>query len=189
MNRSEKKALNLQIMRLLQQYGSLNDLHAEICTDTAEAIQDSDIEALKCLKSLRSSVDHQIAHQLVLDYLKKKNMNHTLRCIESELKNNPKPEKLDIDIPETLGIDKSDNMINDAFQKYISNKEEIYTENQNALRDKIHQRLEQLDAPLQEASPSKPRRRKRSVKRDSRSGPQNRLNPSSDQASSDFDDI
>ena len=83
MSKSEKE-FDIKVMRLMRDNGQFDHMNAQFLSEVACAIQKSDFESLRPYKTLRETPDDALAAELVLNYLKKHNMQYTLACVTAE---------------------------------------------------------------------------------------------------------
>ncbi|OHT12111.1 hypothetical protein TRFO_03740 [Tritrichomonas foetus] len=157
MSKKAQKQLNLNVMRILKDNGIIHNLHAKLMADTAEAIQKSDINSMKCFKDPKTDIDSQIAANLVFSYLKKYNMTETIRCIQSEMQN---LKETKINIPKELHLDENDlqksgngDFLSSIISKYISSTDEITQSNHDNLLQAITERLNSLQDGQEYSNP------------------------------------
>ena len=166
MDKKQKKQLDLNVVRLLQTNGIFNYIHAHTVTEISAAVQSSNIDAYKFFKNIKTDPDNLIAQQVVLQYLQRHKMTETLRCIALETKNRMSPGGIPKEVQTNLDISEKENVLYHIVNLYMTKMETIVSENQNKLKKKITDRLNNLDnAPPSKPSPqSKPQAKTTSPK-------------------------
>ena len=144
MDKKEKKKFDVQVMRLLSEHGILNMLNATMVTDIADEVNKSPYDALKPYKDLKDDIDNQIAMEIVLQFLKNKKMEETLRCISVETNKKMIPKPSSGIVKRELGIAESDDAIYDIFQDYtekIQSGNNVFDHIHNQLIENIKERI------------------------------------------------
>ena len=89
------KALDLEVMALLQNNGVFNHIQARCCADVARIVTDAEIIPRIPLPTDSANIE---AQKIVFDYLERNGMSETLRCIACE-----SPSKVNSDSADDLG--------------------------------------------------------------------------------------
>ena len=72
------------ILRTMWGCGVMHHLHASLLASVGRAVQRSDIAVLKRSKDISTTTNHQIAAFLIFQYLKRHNLEATVRCAIDE---------------------------------------------------------------------------------------------------------
>lgn len=139
---ANSRAMDIEVMKIMRETGEFDHINAHFLSDVAGAIQGSDLESLKPYRKLRDSVDDQIAAEIVLNYLKKHNMQFTLKCIAAEtngeLAATPKKAQEELDLDD-------DNQLRDLLSRWIDEENaDIVDQNKEYLYAEIESRLKEL---------------------------------------------
>lgn len=142
---ANSRALDIEVMKVMRDTGELDHINAHFLSDVAAAIQCSDLESLKPYKKLRDTTDDQIAAEIVLNYLRKHNMEFTLKCIAAETNGElaamPKKAQdvLDLDEDDQIGDLLSSWIEEDAADSMVEqSKKELYAEISDRLKKLKH---------------------------------------------------
>jgi hypothetical protein len=145
-----KKALDIQVLGTMRDCGHFDHLNARFLSDVAEVMQESDLEALKPYKFLRSSIDHKLAADFVMKFLEEHHMDFTLKCIEAEgggelARAEPKDQR-------RLGLPPGDCFWELVFE-WISGANGAIDENREIMRQALQRRIDSL-TPVGRSSPT-----------------------------------
>lgn len=141
---TEKKKIDIQVMKKMRDLGIINHLNAHFISDFAIAVQDSDLTSLKMYKNINKTTDYQIAADFVLQYLRNYNLNYTLNSLNAETKKKIRPQK---DITKKELNFTSNDYLDEALQLYLSNEEnpsQIKQQNHEKFREALASRIESL---------------------------------------------
>lgn len=157
MSKAEKKAFDVQVMAKMRDFGAFNQFNAEFLTDVSHAIQESNFNTLKPYKKPRATIDHQIASQIVLNYLTKHNMVQTIECIKSETEGAIVKTDMSDEIAKNIGLETND-YLHEIVQKWNQESDTILEINNSNLSQTIMNRLQSIqpqNEPQTQAGPKK----------------------------------
>ncbi|OHT12755.1 hypothetical protein TRFO_17299 [Tritrichomonas foetus] len=151
MDKKEKKKLDLNVMRMLQENGIFNRLNSGLIADIAELVSQSEFDSMKPYREIRTDIDHQLTAEIVFEYLKRNNMTETIRCIAAETNNNLVAKPLSGNIANELKIEDKTDILHKVINNYTQDSDNIQMSFHENLISGIEGRL----ANLPESSPSK----------------------------------
>lgn len=141
--------LKNQILDGLTQKGILNELQSRFLSNVAQFIQTTDYDVFKLHRERRQTPEYEIAEIVVAQYLKTKNMTHTLQSIIYEFKIDEKEidpdSKKSSEITNKIKIEKNGIWIHQIINEWIKNKEVLIKQNKEYDRKMVKNRLYQID--------------------------------------------
>ena len=150
------KQFDVDVMKLLVSNGILNSIQAKLVTEISSVVANSEFEAMKPYREIRTDIDNQIATEIVFEYLRKHNMTETIRCIELETKGKLVPPATS-NISKEIGINEKEDILHHTildFEKKVQNA--LIAQNHDSLIEQIRQRYADLPQDAQgEAKESK----------------------------------
>ncbi|KAK8866252.1 hypothetical protein M9Y10_009211 [Tritrichomonas musculus] len=141
--------LKNQILDGLAQKGILNELQSRFLTNVAKFIQTTDYDVFKPHRERRHTPKYEIAEIVVAQYLKRKNMVHTLQSTSCELKIDekeidPNSEKSS-QVANKLKIEYNGLWIHQILNDWNENKDILIKQNKEYNRKMFENRLHQID--------------------------------------------
>lgn len=141
--------LKNQILDGLTQKGILNELQSRFLSNVAQFIQTTDYDVFKPHRERRQTPEYEIAEIIVAQYLKTKNMTHTLQSIQNEFKIDEKEIDPDSEkstqITKKIKIEKNGLWIHQIVNDWNKNKEVLIKQNKEYDRQMVKNRLHQID--------------------------------------------
>ena len=147
MDRSkDQKELNVKVMEKMKESGSFYDLHAKLLSNLCEEIQKSSNDGLKPYKTPKDKLEYQIATDMVLRYLKKNKMLHSLKAVQTEFPGFYNFNQNKYFSESNLQFSKSDSPIKVLISEVFEQFDDIFFANRDNLRIDIQERIEKIAA-------------------------------------------
>lgn len=151
---SKTTELDLQVVSLLQNQGIFNHVRANTLNNLANEVQSTNIESMKCYKTIRTDSDYKLANEIVFEYLKRHNMETTINCIQTETKNKLQPTQVSNDVQNELNISQKENVLHHVLHFYNENIEDIFNKYHDSLINDINERINNIGKSKPKANKS-----------------------------------